>query len=172
MNLDRLYAILDATTRQFRKGAAIEGTPALKDALNEALSKPELNLGDLPGGVVDIFDMPHESEAPADLVKVDVHFMIVGVDVAKAARVKDELIALLASYPEQHRFRQGLSYIDVGAEIGDQASALRLFALGEALGLWKVITPAVLGIRDPQKAQALAARGFVMFSGFNPQGGK
>lgn len=170
MNLDRLFAILDATTRQFRKGEAIEGTPALKQALTDALSQPEINLRDLPGGVVDIFDMPHESEAPAHLTKVDVHFMVVGVDAEKAANAKDELVTLLGTYPDQTRFRQGLSYIDVGMEIGDQAAALRLYALGQVLGLWKVITPAVVGIRDPQQANQLAGKGFVMFSGF--QGAK
>lgn len=110
-----------------------------------------------------------ECALPDDMPAVAVHFFRVGVDVACATALRDDLIAVLDGYPDPARFKAGLSYIEVGAEVGDQHATLLLFGLGEALRLWKVITPEVMGIEGEQ-ADELAGRGFVMTSGYSPNG--
>lgn len=150
MNLNRLYEILDQTTFQFRKGPII--------------NKSEAG----PLSVVEIFDMPHESEAPAELTKVDVEFMVVGVDKDLAATFKEELVRIMTTYPKLERLAGGPSYIEVGGELGSQDGALRLFALGEVLGLWKVLTPAGMGLEGGE-ARYAAGRGLLFMSPWKPE---
>lgn len=38
------------------------------------------------------------------------------------------------------------NYIEMGADIGDQGIAMMTMALGGLLGIWKVLTPALLGL--------------------------
>ena len=147
MDLDRLYKILADTTVQLRKGPAIT----------------ERKAG--PIAVTEIYAMPHESEAGPELEKVDVEFMVIGVERAKAQAHKAELISILKTYPNPERLAGGPSYIEVGGEIGDQGAAFQLFALGKVLGLWDIITPATMGF-DGDEARAMAGQGFVMMTGF------
>ena len=149
MNLDRLYQILRETTAQLRKGEEIEGD----------------NVDKFPSDSVHIYAMPHESQAKDGIEKVDLHFIVVGVDKAKAEKYKDELVAILKTYPQPERLAGGPSYIEVGGGIGDQGAAFQLFALGKVLGLWDVITPEKLGITGSE-ADQMAGMGFVMMSGF------
>ena len=163
MNLDRLYQILRETTAQLRKGEEIEGDPKLVDAVKNF--KEGDNIDKLPGGSVHIYAMPHESQARDGIEKGDLHFIMVGVDKAKAEHYKDELIAILQTYPQPERLAGGPSYIEVGGEIRDQGAAFQLFGLGKVLGLWDIITPEKLGITGPE-ANQMAGMGFVMMSGF------
>lgn len=149
MDMKRLYEILHETTQQYRKGDAFQVTRSG------------------PIDVLEVFDMPHEGGAPEDLEMVDVHFMTIGVDKAKAEARKDELIALLRDYPAPLELSVGPSYIAVGATIGDQGAAFCLFALGKALGLWEIITPELLGLTG-EEAHEAAGRGFIMMSGWRP----
>ena len=152
MNLERLYEILNETTVQLRKG------PVLTDRET------------FPGlPVREIYAMPHESEAKPEIEKVDCHFLTIGVDKAKAEERRAEFIEILKTYPRPERLAAGPSYIEVGGEIGDQGSAFQLFALGKALGLWDVVTPARLGITGPT-ADQLAGGGMVMMTGFKGEG--
>ena len=109
--------------------------------------------------------MNHESQAKNDIENVDLHFIVVGVDKPKAEQIKDEFIAILKTYPQPDRLARGLSYIEVGGEIGDQGAALQLFALGKVLGLWDIITPEKLGFTGHEAAK-MAGSGLVMMSGF------
>jgi hypothetical protein len=148
MNTKLLYEILAECTVQLRKGPQISGKQ-------------------LPGvDVVEIYMMPDESEAPDDMFKLDVFFLVVGVDLEKAEARKTELLDVLSSYPNPERLAGGPSYIEVGAEIGDQSAAFQLFAIGKALGLWDVITPETFGFSG-EKARAMAGQGFVMMTGHN-----
>jgi len=60
--------------------------------------------------------------------------------------------------------KRGPSYIAIGAWIGDQTLALEFMGLGAILGLWKIVTPAVLGI-EGEAAKQMMGMGFVMTSG-------
>jgi hypothetical protein len=106
-----------------------------------------------------------EADVPPDIEKRDVHFFVVAVDKAKAEQYRPSLIEWLTNYPEPERLAGGPSYIEIGARVGSQEAALRLFALGDVLGLWKLITPERLGITGPE-ADALAGNGLVMISGW------
>lgn len=52
------------------------------------------------------------------------------------------------------------SYIEVGFWLGDQGFALRLMGLGKLLGLWKLMTPKMIGI-DDDLAMQMAGAGYV-----------
>lgn len=159
MDMNRLYTILNATTLQLRKGEVVHGTPELVDAIKRGDES-------MPGGVVTVDAMPHESSADG-LEKVDMQFLTIGVKKSEAETVRAELVALLDTYPDPATLAGGPSYIAVGAEIGDQGAAFQLFALGKVLGLWDVITPASLGLTG-QEAIAAAGSGFIMITGYRP----
>lgn len=163
MDLDRLYKILGETTVQLRKGEVFHGDKPLVDAI-KAAKTPE-DFEKLPGGVVTIDAMPHVSEAKPNIEKVDLEFLVIGVNRAKAEGHRAELVEILKTYPQPERLAGGPSYIEVGAEIGDQGAAFQLFALGKVLGLWDVITPKSMGFEGAEAAQ-MAGAGFVMMSGF------
>lgn len=159
MNTARLHEILRETTIELRKGEAITGTPELVKQIKSG--ETELK----GGGVVEFFAMPHVSEARHDLERVDLCFIEIGVDKAAAERHRDELISMLKAWPNPDRLADGPSYIEVGAEIGDQGAAFQLFALGQVLGLWRVITPELLGLTGEAARQA-AGSGYIMITGF------
>ncbi|QPF81708.1 hypothetical protein IC762_12490 [Bradyrhizobium genosp. L] len=160
MDLNRLYKILNETTVQLRKGEVIHGTPELVDAIKEGVESDKL-----PGGVVTFDMMPPANDAPDDLVKVDLEFLVIGVNKVEAEKHKAELVNLLNEYPDPASLAGGPSYITVGAEIGDQGAAFQLFALGKVLGLWDVITPAMFGMKGEEATQA-AGSGFIMMTGY------
>ena len=73
-------------------------------------------------------------------------------------------------YPQDPRSARpagGPSCIQVGAQIDSQDAALRLYALGEVLGLWEVVTPGRRLVTGPEALQ-MARNGFVMMTGFRP----
>lgn len=146
MDLNKLREILKETTIQLRKGEAVE----------------ERQSGRVQ--VVEIFNMPHESEVN-NIEKIDCHFITIGVHKDIAEQYRDELNEILKTYPSPERLAGGPSYIEVGGVIGDQGTALQLFALGQVLNLWKIITPKTLGFSG-KEANALAGQGMVMISGF------
>lgn len=159
MNIDRLYQILRETTCQLRNGDKIEGTPELVEQIKRG--DTELK----GGGVVEIYDMPHVSEARPDIERVDVEFVVIGVNRAKAEEHRAEFVEILKQWPQPERLAGGPSYIEVGGVIGDQGAAFELFALGKVLGLWDVITPTSLGFSGDE-ARRMAGSGLVMMTGF------
>lgn len=163
MDLKKLYEILNETTIQLRKGEVIHGTPELVDAIKSA-ETPE-DFGKLPGGVMSFDMMPHADEAKPDLEKIDLHFLTIGVDKQKAEQRRAELVEILKTYPNPDELAGGPSYIAVGAAIGDQGAAFQLFALGQALNLWDVITPKKLGLEGALADQA-AGVGYIMCTGY------
>lgn len=150
-NIIELFEILAATTAQLRKGPAItqESIPTSNGSLE----------------VTEIFAMPHESAS--DLEKVDLELLTVGVDRKMAEKHRSRLCELLNDYSEPESLAKGPSYIEVGAEIGDQGAAFQLFALGKVLGLWNVVTPTSMGFSG-ETAREMAGNGFVMITGYKP----
>jgi hypothetical protein len=82
-----------------------------------------------------------------DFEDVDCHVTTVRVFSGVAARYRDEIIAILNMYPEKDDFYRGLSYQELVTLLrlrDDHENGfmgLRLFALGEVLGLWDFNTP-------------------------------
>jgi len=153
MDTKKLYEILQQTTVQLRKGAGVE----------------EKQVGGID--VTEVFAMPHESQVDNGVVKVDLHFITIGVIKSKAEECKNELVEILADWPteafgaEVPKLQDGPSYIHAGGVLGDQGAALQLFALGSVLGLWNIITPKTLGMSGSE-ADSMAGSGFVMIDGF------
>ena len=141
-----LGSLIAETTRVYRKGDAVQ-----RD-----------------GGVVTIDDMPPlPATQPAEEALVDAHFLWVSVRRAAAEERRRELCALLAEYPAPDRLAGGPSYLELGAELGDQGLALRLLALGEVLRLWRLFIPASFGITG-DRAEAMAGQGYIVCSGWRP----
>lgn len=156
MNLTRLREILSETTQEYRKG------PEVIQEEKELATGVSLK-------TTHVYAMPHQAQANwgPDYHAVDCHFITVGVDMPKARKAMPELLDILADYPQPERLAGGPSYIELGAEIGSQEDALRLYALGEALGLWQIITPERMGITG-EAADQLAGSGMIMIAGYTP----
>lgn len=164
MNTQRLYEILKETTREFRKGQMIEGTSPLAEAMRAEVGKPASEQKwPSAGGVVEVYMMPHVSEASDRYQLIDCEFLEIGVDREKALPLKEEIILILKTYDGPNPLSQGPSYIEVGGVLGDQSAAFSLFALGKVIGLWDIITPATFGFEGREARQA-AERGFIMIA--------
>lgn len=146
MDWDALFGILFTTTVSFRKNDAEIHRNGIRVAETDMLL--------------------HLDEASPDLELVDVVLFIVGVDRAKAVSRRDELIEVLWQYPQPETL-DGISYIAVGKEIGSDAAALQLFALGSVLGLWQLVTPAGQGVSEAEALQ-MASNGMVKIVGYTP----
>ena len=111
---------------------------------------------------------PDEGHRYPHLIKVDVVFMLVGVDKAKAEAHRQEFTEWMLAFPDKKMLAGGPaagSYFKVGKKIGDQDGALRFFALGHVLELWEVVTPEDIGWTG-QKAATLAESGGVYTTGW------
>jgi hypothetical protein len=151
MNLNKLYDILDDTTVPLRHGEVV--SEKTKDGIH----------------VVQIDAMPHKDDPEAaDLHKVDMILLSVGVHMGRAQERKAELVEFLKSFDDQAMLAGGPSYIHMGAAIGDQGAAFRLFALGQALDLWRVVTPKAFGMQG-EEAERAAGLGYVLITGWRPE---
>lgn len=113
--------------------------------------------------VVEVFAMPHVSAAEEHWELIDMHFVVIGVDIPEFMRelVAESFRGEIASYPAPERLKGGPSYIEIGAVLGSQDAALRWMALGSVLDYWRIMTPEKAGITGDD-ADALAGQGFVM----------
>jgi hypothetical protein len=96
---------------------------------------------------------------------VELHFMTVAVDVARAQAHGVNFLDFMANSrairPMGSSTDMFTSYTDIGGAVGDQWLGLQAMAAGEALGLWKVYTPADAGYEGGD-ANAIAGAGGVM----------
>lgn len=96
---------------------------------------------------------------------VELHFMTVEVDVARAQAHGVHFLDFMANSrairPMGNSTETFTSYTDIGGAVGDQLLGLQAMAAGEALGLWKVYTPADAGYEGAD-ANAIAGAGGVM----------
>ena len=76
--------------------------------------------------------------------------MKVAVHRKNAEKWKDKLISILKELPRPNKTGMIYNYINVGAIVGGQNIAFRLFALGEFLGLWRIQTPQRLGFSSKE----------------------
>ncbi len=106
------------------------------------------------------------------ITHVDVHFFTCVVNTVSAETHRGRLMELLAGYPwgetGLRALIDGPNYLEVGAALGDQGAALRLFGLGQVLGFWKVVTPQLLGYSDAGEAEEVAGMGLVLVTGYSP----
>lgn len=161
-----ITTILRETCQQYRKGSAliVNGRPATvehQEALAEAGKTgeaPKIPAGENGVLTIEVFAMPKVEDAPANVYLVDTHFAVVGVDKEKAEQHRQEIVDWAKAHIDHE-----MSYIELGGIIGDQGMALCFMALGPALGLWQVLTPATFGI-DGKLADEMAGIGYVMIT--------
>lgn len=121
---ERMWALLRDVTTQTRKGA-------------EVVEHVTTNLK-----VTEYFIMPPTPEAPPGCEVVDMVFVNVVVDKAKAAARRAEFEAFIGEVDGLAvLMSNGPSYIHLGALLGDQGIALQFIALGHVLGMWTVGRP-------------------------------
>jgi hypothetical protein len=143
--LQELYKIVKDTTTMYRK---------CEDVVEKKV------VGNVK--VTEVWGMPHINDANKSLDLIDVHFMVIGVDKKKSEKHKEKLVTLLKEFPDA-RFKEGLSYIDIGCKLDSQEIALRLMALCKSLGICNIVTPKTLGL-EGEEGNNLAGLGFVMMS--------
>jgi hypothetical protein len=156
-----IHEIIVESCSSFRKGSdlIIDGRPATPEQ-REALMKGEDITANAESDhgvmVVEIFDMPNISDTPEGIYLVDVHFIVIGVNLEKAEENKADIIAWLQANLEPREY----SYIELGGVIEDQGMAFALMAMGEALKLWKVLTPEVMGM-PAEMCDQMAGMGYI-----------
>lgn len=105
---------------------------------------------------------------------------VIGVDATEARRLRPGVVAAIVGTRDEpvygragdYDLTTGLNYIALGAMIGDQLAAFRLLGLGDVLRLWDVVAPDTLlgyALNDPV-GQDMAGKGFIMASGWHPDG--
>ena len=152
MQTEKLYQILQGSTRVYRKGEAVE----------------RRQVGNVD--VVELFGYDHTSKAPTadNFDNVDMIFVDVVVDRARAEQYRADLTRILRDYPQPERLSEGPSYIELAPNLEmEQESALRLMALGKTLGIWDVVNAKTLGM-DDATARQMAGQGFLMILGYKP----
>lgn len=156
--------ILSVTAMEFRKGSdlIINGQPATDEQRAQLEQKDGLSS---VGGVVEMYMMPHESEARPGLVMVDCHFIKVGIDKDLAEIEREHFVAWLDENMPKDR---EVGYMELGGIVGSQDMALEIMALGEALGLWKILTPEVMHM-PKEMWDPMAGMGMVTVSGYRSQ---
>jgi len=149
--------IITSTCATFRKGSdLIVNGEAASDEDRATMESTGTVAG---GGVVEMFLMPPAEAASDKLTMIDVHFLMIGVDLEKAQELKPDFVAWLKE--NIPNWIEGeISYIQMGGIVEDQQYALCIFAIGEALGMWRVLTPARMGIPEPLR-DMMAGNGFV-----------
>ena len=154
IDVDRIKALVLSTTTVYRKDAKIY--------IN---GKPVTELPEHPQGVVEIFDYPEVGSATAPFV--DMHFVYVSVQ--ETDGLKDAFVDALddGTFPEYGtNVSNGLSYIQIGAELFSQELALRFMALGIHLGLWELGKPSTLFGIDQAAEDNLIGLGFLYAIGW------
>lgn len=147
---------------------------------NPSLNTPKANIHKLlleQGHEKALFRLLGKEEQAQDHeVLVDLGLALVAVHRERVEAIREELLTLLRQFPRLNpghlpAFGEGPSYIEVGAILGDQRTALALFAIGEALGFWQVVTPKkMLGdLVDDELAREMMGFGYITIERINSE---
>jgi hypothetical protein len=142
----------------------------LMEVLNDStclISKGERTQRKLPGIPVLLWGLLlSASDASAqDFNLVDCHFVTVAVNPVQAEAHRQGFIELLESFPDLKRLQDGPSYKHVASVVGDEVTALRVFGLGQTLGLWDVLLPDQFGV-DQDSIDEAADLGLIVTTGY------
>jgi len=133
------------------------------------ISKGEVTHARMPGIKAQLWGLLLSETDPAanQFERVDFHFIQVGVNAKRAEVDRREFTRLLDTYPYPAKLSSGPSYKHVGSVLGDDLAALRLFALGKTLGLWKIRMPMDFGV-DTDLLDYAVDLGFIVCDGYRP----
>ena len=96
---------------------------------------------------------------------VDCALIDIAVHNMSAEFSRGRLVHLLEESSCKELLEEGPSYLHLAEILGDPIVALRLFGLGEALGLWYVVLPKDVDV-GPKDRVAAALLGWVCISGY------
>ena len=104
------------------------------------------------------FDAPPEATVPEGHT-VSVEFF----DVSQKGADKDEYLALVRKEFPHWMDGKEHSYMETGGDIGDQGLAMQAMALGQLLGIWKLLTPSTLfgSVVSAEKKLEMAGAGYI-----------
>lgn len=100
------------------------------------------------------------------LDQVDCQFLTIGVNKSQAEKHRATFIEFLETYPEPNKLSDGPTYKHLATIVGDDITALRVFGLGQVLGLWNVVLPGQLGVEDEELADEAADLGLIVVTGY------
>jgi hypothetical protein len=143
----------------------------LMEVLNDStcfISKGERTQRKLPGIPVLLWGLLLSATDPniQRFNLVDCHFVTVAVNPEQAEAHRQDFIELLAEFPDYQKLGEGPSYKHVASVVGDDMTALRVFGLGQTLGLWDVLLPGQLGV-DPELEDEAADLGAIVVTGYH-----
>lgn len=96
---------------------------------------------------------------------IDCQFITVGVNRTQAEKHRNDFLKFLEEYPDPVRLADGPTYKHMASVVGDEMLALRVFGLGQTLGIWDVILPSQLGV-DPVLVEEAADLGLIVTTGY------
>lgn len=142
----------------------------LLEVLNDStclISKGERTRQRMPGIPTLLWGLMISETDPevTELDRVDCQFVTVGVNRERAKHHRSSFLEFLESYPDPQRLSDGPTYKHLARFVGDDMTALRVFGLGQTLGIWDVLLPAQLGV-DPELADEAADLGLVVSTGY------
>jgi hypothetical protein len=142
----------------------------LMEVLNDStclISKGERTQRKLPGISIMLWGLLLSASDPLidKFQQVDCHFITVGVNPVQAEAHRKDFVELLEQFPDMKRMEDGPSYKHVASVVGDDMTALRIFGLGQTLGLWDVLLPAQFGV-DPELVDEAADLGLIVTTGY------
>ena len=142
----------------------------LMELLNDStclISKGGATSRKLPGISLLLWGLmvPLEDPRTEALLKIDCQFITVGVNTEQAERHRAEFLEFLEEYPEPNKLADGPTYKHLAEIVGDEVTALRVFGLGQALGVWNVLLPTDLGIPE-DLAEEAADLGLIVTTGY------
>lgn len=150
MNKARLMEVLNATTCLISKGA-----------------KTQLKMPGVPILLWGLLLSASDTETQK-LQQIDCHFVTVGVNPQRAEQHRRDFMSILEEFPSAKKLYDGPSYKHVADVVGDEMTALRIFGLGQTLGLWEVVLPSQLGV-DPELVDEAAELGMILTTGYESQ---
>lgn len=142
----------------------------LMEVLNDStcfISKGDRTQRKLPGIPVLLWGLLLHANDPSTehMRLVDCHFVMVAVNPEMAESHRQDFIELLEEFPDHKKLHEGPSYKHVASVVGDDMTALRVFGLGQTLGLWDVLLPDQLGV-DPELVDEAADLGAIVTTGY------
>lgn len=131
--------------------------------------KTQQRLPKIPLLLWGLMNFPSDPDV-AKLDQIDCQFITIGVNRAQAEKHRATFVEFLETYPEPDKMSDGPTYKHLASIVGDDITALRIFGLGQTLGLWSVVLPGQLGVDDPELADEAADLGLIVTTGYQSRG--
>lgn len=116
------------------------------------------------GVCIDRVDDPENKQPEGHTA--DLIFFKVGYNIHVDPPDKEEFVALVKEHFPHWLDGEEHSFIEIGADIGDQGAAMMTMGLGKLLGVWELLTPRSLGLPE-DLAMTMAQQGLVTIKVMN-----